>query len=193
MTDFTSFQLATLFVVLVCYHVAEYLLAKHFHPKETKLSSFLITQEYLLAFSIGLNEYFIERMVWPIFKTDSSSIILWLGVSMIAVGLFIRFSAILTAGKSFNHVIQDDSHGNKLITHGVYKYIRHPGYFGFYVFAIGTQLMLKNIISTVGFIIVLWHFFSDRIYYEEMTLVRMYGNDYVQYRDKTPTWIPFVK
>lgn len=191
--DFTAFQLTTLFVVLICYHICEYLLAKHFHPKETQLSSFLITKDYLIAFSIGLIEYFIERYIWPVFKTDSSSFVLWLGVLMIIVGLYIRFAAIITAGKSFNHVVQVESHGNKLITNGVYKYIRHPGYFGFFVFAVGTQVMLKNIVSTVGFIIVLWNFFNDRIKDEEVFLIRMYGNDYVQYRDRTPTWIPFIK
>ncbi|KAK8895768.1 hypothetical protein M9Y10_013653 [Tritrichomonas musculus] len=193
MSDFTAFQLTTLFLVLVCYHVAEYLLAKHYHPKETKSSSFLITPEYLIAFTVGLIEYFIERHFWPEFKTNSSSLVLWFGVLMIIVGLYIRFSAILTAGKSFNHVIQDESKGNKLITHGIYKYVRHPGYLGFFIFAVGTQIMLKNIISTIGFIAVLWYFFYDRIIYEERFLVQMYGKDYIEYRNKTPTWIPFIK
>jgi protein-S-isoprenylcysteine O-methyltransferase len=80
-----------------------------------------------------------------------------------------------------------------LITRGIYQYIRHPGYLGFYIFAVGTQIALKNPIAVVVYIVVLWKFFHDRIDAEEYYLVQMFGNEYKLYRGRTPTWIPFIK
>ncbi|OHT07280.1 hypothetical protein TRFO_24620 [Tritrichomonas foetus] len=193
MADLTYFQLSFLLIVIVGYHVAEYLLAKHFHPDTTTASSFLITTEYLIAFTVGLVEFLIERYFWAS-KSDSSSLTIWVGIAMVIVGLYIRFSSIITAGKSFTHLVQYRKRAeHKLITHGIYKYIRHPGYFGFFVFAVGTQIMLKNFFSVIGFICVLWYFFYDRIKDEEEALVEFFGREYIEYRERTPTWIPFIK
>jgi protein-S-isoprenylcysteine O-methyltransferase len=80
-----------------------------------------------------------------------------------------------------------------LITQGIYHWIRHPGYLGFYVFAVGTQIALKNAFAVVVYIVVLWRFFHDRIVWEEGCLVDMFGADYRRYRGNTPTWIPFIE
>jgi protein-S-isoprenylcysteine O-methyltransferase len=79
------------------------------------------------------------------------------------------------------------------VTYGVYRYIRHPGYFGFFVFALGTQTMLQNPVTIVVFAVVLWRFFSERIRAEERGLISMFGREYELYRDRTPTWLPFIK
>lgn len=185
-------QLGFLISVLILYSVAEYLIQKHFHPNTTKKSSFLITKNYLIAYTLGFAEYLVERYFWPS-KSDPHSVIIYIGFLMEAIGLYIRFSAILHAGKSFNHMIQrkkDQDH--VLVTDGMYKYFRHPAYFGFFLFAVGTQVMLKNILGVIGFSYVLWHFFDRRIRYEEQTLIDMFGRDYIDYRNRTPTCIPFI-
>jgi protein-S-isoprenylcysteine O-methyltransferase len=69
---------------------------------------------------------------------------------------------------------------------------RHPSYFGFFWWAIGTQLVLVNPVGLVGFCAVLWVFFSQRIAYEEKHLVEFFGERYVAYRDATPVYIPFI-
>ena len=37
-----------------------------------------------------------------------------------------------------------------------------------------------------------WQFFHDRIPYEELHLERFFGKDYVDYRQRVPTRIPFI-
>ncbi|KAK8881590.1 hypothetical protein M9Y10_004334 [Tritrichomonas musculus] len=193
MDGMMCFQLLSLIFILIFYSVAEYLIQKHFHPKTTKFSSFLLTRDYLIAYTIGFTEYLIERYFFPS-KSDPHSIIIYIGLLMEFIGLYIRFSAILHAGKSFNHIIQTNkSPEHKLVTDGIYKYFRHPSYFGFFLFAVGTQVMLKNIFSVIGFIVVLWRFFDSRIRFEEQTLINMFGKDYIEYKKRTPTWIPFIK
>lgn len=58
---------------------------------------------------------------------------------MIVIGHVFRIGAMFTAGDNFSHTIKfekDDDH--KLITHGVFKYSRHPSYFGWFLWAVGT-------------------------------------------------------
>ncbi|OHS93303.1 hypothetical protein TRFO_11930 [Tritrichomonas foetus] len=186
-------QLLSLIFVLTTYSCAEYIIHKIHHPDTTEVNSFLITKDYLIAYTCGVVEYLIERYFWPS-KSDPHSIMIYIGYALIAVGLYIRFAAIITAGKSFTHLVQlRKTKDHVLITHGIYKYIRHPGYLGFLIFAVGTQIMLKNFFSVIGFYIVLWNFFNRRIAYEERGLIDMFGQEYRDYRDRTPTWIPFIK
>lgn len=99
-----------------------------------------------------------------------------------------------TAGQSFNHIVQakkSDTHA--LVTTGIYSSLRHPSYFGFFWWAVGTQLTLGNSVSLVGYVYVLWKFFRHRITQEEHFLVQFFGVDYVEYRKRVGTGIPYVK
>lgn len=71
--------------------------------------------------------------------------------------------------------------------------LRHPSYFGFYYWALGSQLMMMNPVCFVGFAAALHHFFSERIQYEEQLLVRFFGQDYKAYQARTQTGIPLVR
>jgi protein-S-isoprenylcysteine O-methyltransferase len=102
--------------------------------------------------------------------------------------------AQLTARKAFTqHLAYERVEGHKLVTNGIYSVVRHPGYLGMFYFAVGTQIFLRNPVSLVVFVSVLWKFFKDRIEEEEMALVAMFGDDYIEYREKTKTFIPFIK
>jgi protein-S-isoprenylcysteine O-methyltransferase len=79
-----------------------------------------------------------------------------------------------------------------LITTGIYAYMRHPSYFGFYWWAVGTQLLLCNPICVFGFLYALHRFFKDRIEEEEPLLIKFFGNNYVEYKKKTQTYIPLI-
>ena len=189
---FKWIQLLSLFFILFFYHVAEYLIQKKNNPETTDYSSFLITYQYLAAYSLGVIEFLIECYFFPN-KSALDSIIVWFGAFLVFVGLFIRFSAIIHGGRAFTHAIQTyRRNGHVLVQDGIYKYIRHPGYLGFFIFAVGTQIFLKNPISIIVFIIVLWKFFADRIPHEEYYLIKMFGDQYKEYRDRTPTYLPFI-
>ena len=189
-----DFIIISFFVLLFFYHITEYAIHKHFHPKSTDVDSFLITKGYLCALAFGVVEYLLENWKHSEFKHDPSNPMIYIGVVFIAVGLFFRFSAMIHAGVSFSHRIAEyKKTEHKLVTDGVYKYVRHPSYLGYYLFAIGTQIYLSNIVSPILFAVVLWLFFNDRIPYEENLLIEFFGNDYIVYREKTRTWLPFIE
>lgn len=150
------------------------------------------------------------------FYTDSK-FVYGIGLILIIIGQFIRSLSMYTAKSSFNHYIQkekkesktsssvaleqidntddnndvdaDDDMGHKLITTGIYLIFRHPSYFGFFIWFLGLQIFLNNIIVLIIGGIILWKFFNERIQFEEIYLVKFFGIDYINYRNKTKTWM----
>ena len=86
---------------------------------------------------------------------------------------------------------KDSDH--KLITSGVYRYLRHPAYFGWFYWSIGTQLFLWNPLCFLGYLYAAWSFFNGRIPYEEALLLRFYEEEYRKYMRTTIIGIPFVR
>lgn len=70
---------------------------------------------------------------------------------------------------------------------------RHPSYVGWFWWSVGTQLILLNPFCAFAYTAASWKFFSERIYAEEMTLVRFFGTKYVEYQQKVGTGIPFIE
>lgn len=102
-------------------------------------------------------------------------------------------TVIRTCGKNFAHQIMvEKAEGHQLITHGVYAYLRHPSYFGFFYWSVGSQLFLLNPICLILYTLASWRFFKDRIPYEESLLLQCYGEDYLNYMKKTIIGIPLI-
>lgn len=185
--------LSQFFLAILFFHSSEYILAVAVHgTSNISLSSLLLSKEYVLAMVFSLVEYFFEVLLFPGLKEH-----LWvsnLGLAMVVIGDTVRKLAIVTAGRSFTHLIKvnhEDHH--KLVTNGVYGFVRHPSYCGFLIWSIGTQVMLCNPISTIGFAVVVWKFFARRIPYEEHFLRQFFGADYEEYAQRVPSGVPFLK
>ncbi|XP_010521927.1 PREDICTED: protein-S-isoprenylcysteine O-methyltransferase A isoform X2 [Tarenaya hassleriana] len=186
-------QLSQMLLAIIFFHTSEYILAITIHgASNVSLSSLLISKHYILAMLIGLVEYATEIVLFPGLKEH------WwvsnLGLVMVITGEIIRKTSIITAGRSFTHLIKvyhEDHH--RLVTEGVYSLMRHPSYCGFLVWSVGTQVMLCNPISTVAFAVVVWRFFAQRIPYEEYFLRQFFGAEYAEYAQRVPSGVPFVK
>lgn len=186
-------QLSQMFLAIFFFHISEYILAVAIHGKtNVTLKSLLISTHYILAMFFSLLEYVIEIILFPEIKEYW-----WIsnfGLAMVVVGEVIRKLGIITAGQAFTHIIrvrQEEHH--KLITHGIYRFIRHPGYCGFLIWSVGTQIMLCNPISIIAFATVVWRFFANRIPYEEYFLRQFFGSQYAEYAQRVPSGIPFIK
>ena len=64
-----------------------------------------------------------------------------------------------TASTNFSHKIEERKREeHALVTHGIYAYLRHPAYFGFFWWSIGTQVLLGNPIAVLAYTGASWHF-----------------------------------
>ncbi|CAG8457893.1 10200_t:CDS:2 [Paraglomus brasilianum] len=184
------FQLGLFIAALGLFHVLEYLLTAMFNADKLSLDTFLINngKAYHIAFASGMIEYLIELWLFP--GTKKFGFINLIGLFCIIVGQTARSLAMWHAKSNFSHqLVYYKQPDHELVTTGVYAYLRHPSYFGFYYWAIGTQMMLFNPICLTAFVRTLHYFFSERLKEEEPTLIRFFGDEYREYRKRTKTWI----
>jgi protein-S-isoprenylcysteine O-methyltransferase len=113
------------------------------------------------------------------------------GILLCVVGLGVL--AQHHARQSFTHEAQESKRDvHTLNTTGVFQYLRHPGYFGWFWYTVGTQVLLANPFCLPAFAVVSFMFFRDRIEYEERKLIQFFGQEYEDFRKKTPVLIPGI-
>jgi protein-S-isoprenylcysteine O-methyltransferase Ste14 len=112
------------------------------------------------------------------------------GLALIVMGYTLLLLGQITLGRfhSSTLVIKED---HRLITHGIYRLVRHPMYLGVILVAIGLAVTAS---SVTGFLIMLAlvPVFLIRIRMEERLLMQEFGDAYRAYRAATNKLIPFV-
>lgn len=183
---------------LCLFHLLEFWTTALFNSSQVSADSFLVNHStaYTAAALISWTEFALRFLLVPV---DWPCLIPpWLSVAGYAVALLaqaLRSAAMITAGRSFHHTIQTQKRSSHvLVTHGVYRVFRHPSYVGFFYWSIASQLVLGNVISTVGYTITAWNFFLRRIAFEEESLHQLFpGDEYLSYARNTYMGIPFLK
>nr|XP_060614687.1 protein-S-isoprenylcysteine O-methyltransferase [Anolis sagrei ordinatus] len=179
---------------LSLFHYSEYLVTAVNNPRSLSLDSFLLNHsfEYNMAAISSWVEFTVEKFMFPGMKQ-----LTWLssaGLLMVVFGDLLRKAAMLTAGSNFNHIVQNEkSDTHRLVTRGVYAWFRHPSYVGWFYWSIGTQILLCNPFCAVGYTLVSWRFFRERIEEEELTLVHFFGEEYLAYKRRVPSGLPFIR
>ncbi|CAD7925576.1 unnamed protein product [Amoebophrya sp. A25] len=127
-----------------------------------------------------------------------SSILFWvrsgllvLSLLCLSIGMLLRVAALWTAGSNFTHLIRTKRHeGHQLVQQGVYNYVRHPSYMGWFLWTLGTQIALRNPLSFLLFFAIAYTFLFRRIRAEEYYLLRFFGEEYADYARSVPAGIP---
>ena len=182
------------FVILSLFHYFEYAVTGLTNPSNLSTDSFLLNHslQYWIAAIASWIEHFVELYFLPDYK--HVSFLIGSGILICVICDILRKTAMFHAGASFSHIVQStkkDDH--KLVTKGVFAYFRHPSYVAWFYWSLGTQVILSNPICFILYAYVSWLFFNERVYVEEYSLLRFFGNDYVDYQKQVPVGIPFVK
>jgi len=114
-----------------------------------------------------------------------------LGFLLIVGGRLLRLWAQLQMGRLYvgEAAVQQ---GHRVITSGPYQWIRHPGYTGGTLSAIGIGLALSTWLGALIAGGVLIAAYIMRIPLEERLLVRELGDEYKSYMARTKRFVPFV-
>ena len=111
------------------------------------------------------------------------------GALTIAVGLAIRWAAILTLRRYFTITVAIRT-DHKLVDWGLYRYVRHPSYSGAIVALSGLALGSGGWLSAlVVFFPIVWAV-RVRIRVEEQALVEGLGPVYADWCRRTPALVP---
>ncbi|KAK1242177.1 hypothetical protein MKX07_000163 [Trichoderma sp. CBMAI-0711] len=200
LTDSPVWRVPFFLLALSLFHFLEFWTTAERNTAVASIDSFLLTANWP-SYAIAHSAAFLECLLVSVFFPDrhwaplgSGNVLLFLGLALVVVGQAVRSLAMLHAGASFNHHIQTKkAQTHLLVTTGIYGWLRHPSYFGFFWWGLGTQLVLGNAVCFVAYTAVLYTFFKGRIEIEEHKLVEFFGEDYVNYRKRVGTLIPFIR
>ena len=165
----TTSPFAVYFFLLVLFHMSEYLLTAAFRPDTLSFDNFLLNHSwaYQLCVALAWIEYWVEyALLGPSWKGWRA--LSFVGLALCLLGLTTRSLGMATASTNFSHRIEEQKRPeHRLVTHGIYAHLRHPAYFGFFWWCVGTQVLLGNPLSLIAYTVASWHFFYDRIPTEE--------------------------
>jgi protein-S-isoprenylcysteine O-methyltransferase Ste14 len=119
------------------------------------------------------------------------SIVLPAAMVLLVCGLAIRWTAILSLGRSFtpNVAVQP---GQRVVRTGVYRHVRHPSYSGLLLAFLGMGVAFNNWLSLLAVLVPVVAGLSYRIRVEENAMVEMLGSEYVDYCKLTKRLIPGI-
>ena len=179
---------------IAVFHLIEFFSVLIWRREQLSTRSFAFNgTPYAVAIGVGLVESGI-RGVLPGPMWWEGDGLLVAGIALMLIGGLTRVWAMRTAGRHFNHLVQTEvGEQHRLVEGGPYRCLRHPSYFGFYWFSIGSQLVLANPVTLLLYVAVLARFFAARIPGEEAALERRFGGAYRRFRASRMLGLPGVR
>ena len=113
------------------------------------------------------------------------------GMTCLAVGLWCFHRSHVDLGTNWS-VTLEVRENHRLVTHGVYRRVRHPMYTAFLMYGIGQALVVANWVAGPAYLIAMAVLFAFRIRAEERMMLDTFGNEYSAYRARTKRLLPGI-
>jgi protein-S-isoprenylcysteine O-methyltransferase Ste14 len=113
----------------------------------------------------------------------------WAGVGLCVLGLAIRAWGMRTLGASYTRTLRTDS-GQRLVTAGPYRWVRHPGYVGSILVWVGAALAFHSWLAALVVAALMLLSYGWRIRSEERMLAEHFGDEYRDYVARTARLLP---
>lgn len=124
------------------------------------------------------------------FWTFDHETIRWVGVVLFAIGGGLRIWPVYVLGQRFSGLVAIQA-DHRLVTTGIYRYIRNPSYLGALVMTLGWGLAFRSGIGVVLTMLLIPPLVA-RIDSEEALLAAWFGAEYDAYHARTARLIPWV-
>jgi len=130
-----------------------------------------------------------ERIgLWPF---PGGAALRWAGVALVAVGLTVRLAAMMQLGSRFSPLVAVQAE-HALETRGLYARIRHPGYLGAWLAALGAVLTFGSGLGLVP-LALFTALIGARVRKEEALLAARFGEAWREYRAHSGAFVPRVR
>jgi protein-S-isoprenylcysteine O-methyltransferase Ste14 len=113
----------------------------------------------------------------------------WLGVIVILLALFIFWRSHADLGLNWSPSLEIRTE-HKLITNGIFGYIRHPMYASQWIWVIAQPLLIQNWIAGFLNLFVFIVFYFLRVRAEEKMMLDTFGDEYREYMNRTGAVFP---
>lgn len=114
----------------------------------------------------------------------------WIGLLLFALGIILQSIAMWQL-RSYYTVRLGVHECQPLVTTGVYRWVRHPGYLSYLISILGIGLAMSSI-AVLAMDILIFIFIHFRIKNEEIMLLEAYGKQYDEYAKRTKKLLPFI-
>lgn len=111
------------------------------------------------------------------------------GTALFLFSIWLLHRAHADLGKSWSVAVKPRA-GRHLVTHGVYRRVRHPMYAAHVLWGIAQTLLLPNLIAGPVALVLIVILLGLRIPREERALLERFGEEYRRYIDKTGRMLP---
>lgn len=108
-----------------------------------------------------------------------------------SIGILLRYWASILLGRNFSRNVEV-SKNQELISHGPYRYVRHPLYTGLFLLTIAVPLFVGNLVIFLLAIILMYLVLNRRIKEEESFMEEVLGERYVQWKNERYRLLPFI-
>ena len=113
------------------------------------------------------------------------------GILLLAIGLWLLYRSHADLGTNWSITLQIRER-HHLVTHGVYRWSRHPMYLALITIATGQALALPNWLAGPAYLVAMLLLVSLRFGPEERMMREEFGKDYEAYAATTKRLIPGV-
>lgn len=115
----------------------------------------------------------------------------WIGVLPALGSLWLFWRTHRDLGRNWSVSLEvRDKH--ELITGGVYRYVRHPMYSAFFLWALAQFLLLPNWVAGLSGIIGFGTLYAFRVGREERLMLEAFGDEYRTYMKRTARVLPWI-
>jgi len=115
----------------------------------------------------------------------------FIGTLCLALGLCLFYRSHADLGTNWSATLQVREN-HRLITHGIYRRLRHPMYLALLLYAVGQALVLPNWVAGPSCAAAMALLVALRIGPEEQMMVETFGQEYEGYRATTKRLVPGV-
>lgn len=116
----------------------------------------------------------------------------WIGAAVMVASLWLFWRSHADLGQNWS-VTLELREGHELVTHGVYRFIRHPMYASIWLWALAQGMLLPNWLAGWSMAPVFAAMYFLRTPREEQLMCESFGDEYRQYMLQTGRLFPRVK
>jgi protein-S-isoprenylcysteine O-methyltransferase Ste14 len=110
----------------------------------------------------------------------------------LAIALIFITASHLSLGRQWSGVLETKKN-HQLVTTGLYQYVRHPMYTGFFFWAVFVGLLLPNWLTLLASLFCYALLYFVRIPAEEAMMIKQFGPAYRDYQQRTGRIFPKIK
>ena len=161
----------------------------------TRIDQRSLREKILLTCSftgLGIIPFFYVVSGRPRFADYSfQPVMAWLGAALFVGALWLFYKVHRELGRNWSDSLEvREQHA--LVTDGLYRYVRHPMYTAFFMWAVAQVLLLPNWIAGPAGLVGFGTLFLFRVGREEQMMLDNFGDAYRAYMKRTARLIPGI-